>query len=303
MYEDIEFPVSGAVLRGRLFLPETSAGPVPVVIAHSGIGSVAEGIYADAPHYTDAGLGVLFYDHRGFGLSEGEPRQLVDPWQFGRDLRHVITHLSARADVDRNRIAVWGISLGGLVALFVAGTDRRVNAVVSIVPPVSGWSARKLFPPDDLAQLEAAIYADRDAQLHGEPPVTLTTSGERKPGAPPVMFTDPEGLEFTKHYHAIPSFRNELAIGSLDYLFEMEAPAYAERIKSPLLLVLASEDTVAPVEDARKMFEQVTADKELLEYPGQHYGMLLGRYPEIVGLSAQWIAKKFGVGRVEKEER
>lgn len=295
MYKDIEFPVSGAVLRGRLFLPEASTGPVPVVIAHSGIGSVAEGIYADAHFYNDAGLGVLFYDHRGYGLSGGEPRQLVDPWQFGRDLRHVITHLSARPDIDHDRIAVWGISLGGQVALFVAGTDRRVGAVVALVPPVSGWSARKLFAADELARLEDAIYADRDAQLRGEPPITLKVIGEQTPDGPPVMFTDPSGMKFTKRYLDIPSFRNELAIASLDCLFEMETPAYAERIKAPLLLVLASDDTVAPVEDARKMFERVTSEKELLEYPGQHYGMLLDRYPAIVALSAQWIAKRFGV--------
>ncbi len=295
MFKDIEFPVSGTVLRGRLFLPENATGPVPVVIAHSGIGSVAEGIYRDAPHYTGVGLGVLFYDHRGYGLSGGEPRQLVDPWQFGRDLRDVITHLSLRPEIDASRIAVWGISLGGQVALFVAGTDRRVGAVVALVPPVSGFSARKLFAPEALKRLEDAIYADRDAQMRGEPPVTLQVIGEQKPGGPPVMFTDPSGIEFTKHYNDIPSFRNELAIASLDRLFEMETPAYAERIKAPLLLVLASQDTVAPVEDARKMFEMVPGEKELLEYPGQHYGILLDRYPEIVALSARWIAKKFGL--------
>ncbi|AVH45419.1 alpha/beta hydrolase [Agrobacterium tumefaciens] len=295
MYEDIEFPLSGVTLRGRLFLPENATVPIPLVIAHSGIGSVAQGIYRDAPLYTDAGLGVLFYDHRNYGLSGGEPRQLVDPWQFGRDLRHVITHVSARADIDENRIALWGISLGGQISLFVAGTDRRVSAVVALVPPVSGFSARTLFAPDELKRLEDAIYADRDAQFRGEEPVRLIVSGEQTPDGPPVMFTDPEGIEFIKHYNDIPSFRNELAIASIDCLFEMETPAYAERITAPLLLVLASEDTVAPVEDARKMFERVTSDKELVEYPGQHYGILVEHYPEILKRSVEWIAKKLSV--------
>ncbi|WP_042618927.1 MULTISPECIES: alpha/beta hydrolase [unclassified Rhizobium] len=295
MYEDLEFELADVTLRGRLYLPENAKGPLPVVIAHSGIGSVAEGIYREAPYYTDAGLAVLFYDHRHYGLSGGEPRQLADPWQFGRDLRHVITHLSARADIDETRIGLWGISLGGQISLFVAGTDRRVSAVVSLVPPVSGYSARTLFAADELKQLEDAVYADREAQFRGAAPVRITVSGEQTPDGPPVMFTNPEGIKFTKHYQDIPSFQNELAIASFDCLFEMETPAYAARITAPLLLILASEDTVAPVDDARKLYEMVTSDKELVEYPGQHYGILVEHYPEIMDRCIKWLVKKLGV--------
>ncbi|MGX1186400.1 alpha-beta hydrolase superfamily lysophospholipase [Pseudomonas sp. F-14 TE3623] len=297
MFEDVEFSVPGAILRGRLYLPDDVEGPHPVVIAHSGIGSVAEGTRALAPIFTAMGLGVLFYDHRGFGLSDGETRQLVDPWQFGRDLRHVITHLSLRTDIDESRIALWGVSLGGLVSLFAASTDRRISAICSIVPPVSGWSARKLFPPEQLRHVDDAIYADRAAQLQGMPPKMLITSGERTPGGPPVMFTDQAGIDFVgRHYNHIPSFRNELAIGSLDHLFEIEAPAYAERLNTPLLLVLASDDTVAPASDAREMFERVASrDKELIEYPGQHYGILVDGYEAIVKRTAGWLCSRLGL--------
>jgi len=71
----------------------------------------------------------------------------------------------------------------------------------------------------------------------------------------------------------------------------MEVRAYAERIEQPLLMILASADTVAPVEEARKMFERVPEPKELVEFPGQHYEILSNHFPEIISRSSTWIAE------------
>jgi alpha-beta hydrolase superfamily lysophospholipase len=70
--------------------------------------------------------------------------------------------------------------------------------------------------------------------------------------------------------------------------------AYAERITAPLLMVLATEDTVAPVEEAREMFERVPEPKELVEYPGQHYEILSQHFPEIIARSAGWLSTQLG---------
>lgn len=290
MYEDLTFALPTATLRGRLYLPSSASGTVPVVIAHSGIGSVAEGIYELAPIFTDSGSAVLFYDHRGFGYSDGEPRQDIDPVQFARDLRDVITMLADDPRIDADQISLLGLSLGGLVSLLVAGTDRRVASVVAIVPPISGHSARGLFPTSALDQLDASLESDRREQLHGGAPLTLQTSGERVPGGPDVMFDDPEGWAFVQRYMSLPSFRNELTLASVGRVFDVEVSPYARRIAAPLLMVLASSDTVAPVADAREFFEDVPGIKELWEYPGQHYGILLDHYREIIVRSAQWLA-------------
>ncbi len=69
MHHSLDIPVGEITLRGRLYLPEDATGPVPVVIAHEGIGSVAEIGFPYAHLFTDAGLGVAFYDHRGLTVS------------------------------------------------------------------------------------------------------------------------------------------------------------------------------------------------------------------------------------------
>jgi pimeloyl-ACP methyl ester carboxylesterase len=292
MPEDIAFALPTATLRGRLYLPSGDGGPFPVVIAHSGIGSVAEGIYELAPTFTESGSAVLFYDHRGFGYSDGVPRQHVDPLQFARDLRDVITLLAEHPRIDADQITLLGLSLGGMVSLLAAGTDHRVASVVAIVPPISGFSARGLFPQQALRHLDEDIVHDRREQLRGNEPRMLQTSGERVPGGPEVMFDDADGWEFVQRYLELPSFRNELTLASVGRIFEVEASPYARRIVAPVLMILASSDTVAPVADARDFFDQVPGRKELWEYPGQHYGILLDNYYPIIARAAEWIAQQ-----------
>jgi hypothetical protein len=54
-----------------------------------------------------------------------------------------------------------------MVALFAAATDtRRIGAVASVVPPVSGWSARELFPPDELAVALTCPMVDAQCVFH-----------------------------------------------------------------------------------------------------------------------------------------
>jgi pimeloyl-ACP methyl ester carboxylesterase len=290
--EDVEFLISGDTLRGKLFRPDDAPQPPPVVILQGGLGGPAESNWPMAEAFADAGLAVVSYDHRCTGYSDGEPRQQFDPWQQCRDLRDVITNLTLRDDVDADRLGLWGVSIGGANSMFVAATDRRVTAVVGIIPPVSGWSARALQPAGTLAELEALIPVDRRAQLRGEPAATIRLHGKPEPGRP-VMFSDHEGLEFVeKKIHGLPSFRNAITISTLDRLFEMEVRAYAERITAPLLMVLATEDTVAPVEEAREMYSRIPEPKELIEYAGQHYEILSNHFPEIISRTAGWLGRK-----------
>ncbi|WP_103347657.1 alpha/beta hydrolase [Amycolatopsis sp. CA-128772] len=288
--EDVELTVGGNVLRGKLFLP-AEGGPHPLVVLQGGLGGPAESSYGNAKGFAEHGVACLAYDHRGTGYSDGEPRQQFDPWQQCRDLRDVLTQMILREDIDGDRIGLWGVSIGGANSMFVAATDRRVKAVVAIIPPVSGWSARQLQLADTLAELEALIPVDRLKQAQGEPAMTIRLHGEATPGNP-VMFSDHEGIEFVeKQIHHLPSFKNAITISTLDRLFEMEVRAYAERIEQPLLMILASEDTVAPVEEAREMFERVPEPKELIEFPGQHYEILSNHFPEIISRSSTWLTK------------
>ena len=143
MRTDVEFDAAGTTLRGWLYVPDGATGPVPTIVMSHGFSAVKE-MYLDsfAEVFHGAGLNVLVFDNRNFGASDGEPRLEIDPWAQIRDYRHAITYAGTVPEVDAARIGIWGSSYSGGHVLVVAAIDRRVKAVVSQVPLVSGHDNR-----------------------------------------------------------------------------------------------------------------------------------------------------------------
>jgi hypothetical protein len=75
------------------------------------------------------GYGVLVFDRRGEGTSQGDPNALG--WGFDDDLRGALAYLRQRDDVDPKRIGGLGLSVGGEAFLQTAAETKDVNAVVS----------------------------------------------------------------------------------------------------------------------------------------------------------------------------
>jgi uncharacterized protein len=75
------------------------------------------------------GYGVLALDNPGNGESDGHSNGLGDNAQPG--IQAGIDYLARRPDVNPERIAGFGVSLGGEVLLEAAAHDRRLAAVVS----------------------------------------------------------------------------------------------------------------------------------------------------------------------------
>jgi dienelactone hydrolase len=97
-------------------------------MAHGYAGTREHGIAKFAEAFSEAGFVVLLHDHRTFGVSDGEPRQDVDPWRQIADWRRAISYLESRPEVDASRIGLWGTSYAGGHALVLGATDRRMPA-------------------------------------------------------------------------------------------------------------------------------------------------------------------------------
>ena len=74
--------VDGTLLRGWWYAPETVAPAVAMAHGFSAVKEMALDRYAAV--FREAGLGVLVYDHRNFGASDGEPRQEIEPVLIGQ---------------------------------------------------------------------------------------------------------------------------------------------------------------------------------------------------------------------------
>jgi dienelactone hydrolase len=75
------------------------------------------------------GYGVLLFDRRGEGESEGDP----NGWGWGgyRDVDAAVRFLQSRPDVERGRIGGIGLSVGGEMMLEAAGRSHGLDALVS----------------------------------------------------------------------------------------------------------------------------------------------------------------------------
>lgn len=108
------------------YAPSTS-GAALVLLPGSGSSSAALGRHAAV--LSEAGFGVLALDPRGQGESTGRGNDWG--WFGDQDVPAAVTWLTEQEDVDPDRIAVVGLSMGGEEAIGAAGVDPRIRAVVA----------------------------------------------------------------------------------------------------------------------------------------------------------------------------
>ena len=89
------------------------------------------------------GYGVLLFDRRGEGESDGDPNAFG--WAADKDMNAAVAFLQHRPDVDRSRIGGIGLSVGGETLLQTAAESDGLKAVVA-----DGAGARSLR--EDLAR-------------------------------------------------------------------------------------------------------------------------------------------------------
>lgn len=122
--EPFEIALHGDASLTGFWIPHPDAAGRTIVLLHDEHSNAS----VMHPYYTflhEAGFHVLVVDPRGFGKSRGEPS--LRAWIY--DLPAVFDWLHRRPDVDRQRIAVFGIGLGSTAAMWAA-MARHGHAVV-----------------------------------------------------------------------------------------------------------------------------------------------------------------------------
>jgi uncharacterized protein len=121
-YENVSFRTSDGLRLAGWYVPSKNGAAV-IVLPASG----RSGPQAHARILVRHGYGVLIFDPRGTGESEGDPYR----WGGERDVKAAIAYLQRRPDVDPERIGGLGLSLGGELMLQTAGETKALKAVVS----------------------------------------------------------------------------------------------------------------------------------------------------------------------------
>ena len=127
--ELVRIPYAGTTLAAYLRVPP---GRPPVVIMIPGLDSVKEELQATAEYLLSRGLAVVAID--GPGQGEAEYDLPIEP-AYERVTAAVVDYLRDRADIDPDRIGVFGVSLGGYYAARSAAYEPRVRATVALSGP------------------------------------------------------------------------------------------------------------------------------------------------------------------------
>lgn len=125
IFENVELP-------GYLRCPPGITRP-PVVVLINGANSSKEELHLWTEVFLRRGLATVSFDGPGQGeMAPRHGRSRFRADDCDRAVRTVLDWVKAEGYLNGNRIALWGMSLGGLLAAQAAAQDRRVRAVVSV---------------------------------------------------------------------------------------------------------------------------------------------------------------------------
>lgn len=287
----VHFYSEGSRLEGDLFLPtDLRRGEQrPGIVLCHGFTGLRELVLPEyAKVFTEAGYVSLIFDYRGFGGSAGPQWRLI-PLEQIDDIRNAITFLQAQAEVDPERIGVWGTSFGGGHVPYVAGVDDRVKAAVGQVGFGDGErfinGVRSYAERVELAQV---IAKDRHRRV-------LTGEGQKLDPLE-LSLRDPQSRAFLPEaLKQFPQMRCELSWETAEKTLEYKPIDVVERI-SPrgLLLIGAEKDTICPIEGYQKLYDRAREPKKLVVLPIEHYEIYAGRwFEESSRLAVEWYHRFF----------
>jgi len=269
---DITFDRGDLRLAGHLFTPDEYEDDrdYPALIVQGSFTSVKEqmpGTYA--AKLAEAGFVVLAFDYSHYGSSEGLPRQFESPEEKLLDLQAAVTYLESLLHVTG--VGMVGVCTSAGNAAYLAARDPRLKAVATVAAFVADSAVyARTYGEDGLARRRAdAAEARRKLARTGEP----TT-------VPAYSETDQHAVNYRPQAGAydyylnpsrggVPEYVNAFDVSSWDSWLSFDPISEAKAITIPAMVVHS--DGCAFPELARKLYDEMQGEKELVWAEGNHW--------------------------------
>ncbi|KAJ4242758.1 hypothetical protein NW757_011830 [Fusarium falciforme] len=270
--KNVSFSSRGLKIAAHLYLPPSDApnrNGAAIIICHPWTSIKEQSPANYARVLAPAGFICLTYDAAYQGESEGEPRDLEDPYQRVEDIKCAVTYLVSLKEANNDKIGVFGICASGGYAPFAAQTDLRIKACATAAAVCAGTMARRGYEKDSSnmdvlhSQLQAAA-SDRNSDVTGEKVDIVHMLPEKYEDLPddfPESFRDLANYYRTSRgYHKRAT--NTCIPRSWDIMGNFDAFAFIEMISPrPLLMITGtkaatkwySEDAVAKAKEPKEL--------------------------------------------------
>jgi Esterase FrsA-like len=252
----VRIPYEKTMLPGWFLRPDASGHARPTVIVNNGSdGQVVEAYAYGAAAAVQRGWNALLFDGPGQGTLLFE-REIPFRPDWEKVVTPMVDWLVKRSDVDADRIALTGWSMGGELVARAAVFEKRLAAVVSDPGSVNIWLAW----PENLRTLAASGDAAEVNRIWNAEIVPVLTADEafdiKKRGE---IF----GAEFLKEAREgkVPTDFSLLAKRIQQY----EVQSVAARVKTPMLVTDYELEQFYPGQ-ARELYELLAGPKDYVTF-------------------------------------
>ncbi|WP_043468508.1 S9 family peptidase [Kitasatospora sp. MBT66] len=225
--EPVEIPYEGTTLPGYLYRVDDSGTPRPTLIMHNGFDGTAEELhFFGAMAGVERGYTVLVFDGPGMpGPRHHEGLVFRPDWE--NVVTPVVDFAEKLPDVDNSRIALLGISMGGVLAPRAAAFEHRLAALVAV---------------DGLYDLgETSVRNIPGTREEAERLLRAPSAPELDAALEEIMAKDPIARWAINHGMYVMGVDTPRAFNA-SYLDYTLAGGIAERIQCPTLVCDAEQD-------------------------------------------------------------
>jgi len=166
LIEPIEIPYENTTLPGYFHHADKSSTPRPTLIVHTGFDGTAEEMHVSgARAAVERGYHVLAFDGPGqYGPLHREGLVFRPDWE--KVVTPVVDFALSRSNIDPERIALMGVSLGGYLAPRAAAFEHRLSALIANDGIYDfGAPFRAAVPPEKWESFEKALHAEEAPRI------------------------------------------------------------------------------------------------------------------------------------------
>ncbi|KDO27848.1 hypothetical protein SPRG_07121 [Saprolegnia parasitica CBS 223.65] len=126
--EDVYIPTKDGITIHAWLLKQPTMATVPTILFyHGNAGNIGFRLPNAVQMYKQLGCNILLVDYRGFGLSLGDPTERG----LQLDAEATLDYVLQRKDIDPTKLIVFGRSLGGAVAIYLA--EHRGEQIAAVM--------------------------------------------------------------------------------------------------------------------------------------------------------------------------
>jgi esterase FrsA len=239
--EVVRIPFEGKEIIGYLRLPKNAKGPVPLVLAVNGLDSRKEDLAESFGAILPFGVGYLAVDGPGTGQNPIKASENAE-----RVFSRMLDYIATRPEIDKNRVAMHGVSWGAYWATKMAIVERaRLRGASAQSPPVD-----KFFQKDFLMN---SLLGNREYLFDQVPALMNILEGVHT-------------LEEMGEYQPKLSLVHQGLLG---------------KPMAPMLIIAGVNDTQVPIDDEYLLLSKGDVPKDAWINPsGGHLGRQVGVWPD-----------------------